>query len=127
MTFSGDRVIKGKPPGMEHEPSGLLGGLARFSVNRIADERSSLVMEMDPDLMGAAGVQVAQDKGGDRCGVGGKDFVIRDGRFPTRWINDSHFLTIHRVTADVGKDGVLGGFWNALCYCQIELFHGTAL
>ena len=46
---------------MEHEATRLLGGLARFPVNRITDEWRALVMEMDADLVGAAGVEVAKD------------------------------------------------------------------
>ena len=62
--LAGDRVVEREPPGVEHETTGLLGGFARLAVNRIADERGAFVMEMDAYLMGAAGVEVAEDESG---------------------------------------------------------------
>ena len=122
-----DGVDEAEPPRMEHEAAGLLGGFARFTVNGITDEWGSLVMEMDADLVGAAGVKVAEDKCGEAGGVGGEDFVIGDRGFPTGWIDDCHFLAVHRVAADVGENGVLGGFRDTLGDGQIEFLHGAAL
>ena len=40
---------------------------------------------MHADLMGAAGVQVAEDEGGFGGLIGGDDFVIGDCGFPGGW------------------------------------------
>ena len=112
---------------MEHEATSLLGGLARFPVNRITDEWRALVMEMDADLVGAAGVEVAEDEGGETGGVGREDFVVGDRGFSTGRVDDGHFLTVHRVAADVGENRVLGGLRDALGDGQIEFLHRAAL
>ena len=62
--LAGDRVVQREPPGMEHQAAGLFGGFTGFAVDRIADERGAFVMEVDADLVGATGVEVAEDQRG---------------------------------------------------------------
>jgi eukaryotic-like serine/threonine-protein kinase len=112
---------------MQHQAAGLLGALTGLAVNRIADERSALVMKVDADLMGAAGVEVTQDQGGERGGVSSENFVVRDRRFAAGRIDDGHFLAVHRVAADVGENGVLFRLRHALGDGQVEFFHRAAL
>lgn len=123
----GDGVDETEPPRMEHQATGLLGDLAGFTVDRITDEWSSLVMEVDADLVSAAGVKVAEDQCGEADGVGSEDFVVGNRGFPAGWIDDCHFLAVHRMATDVGEDGVLGGFRDSLGDGQIELLHGATL
>ena len=124
--LAGDRVVEGEPPGVEHQATSLFGGLAGLSVNRIAHERRALVVEVDADLVGAAGVEVAKDQRREAGRVGGENFVIGDGGLAAGWIDDGHFLAVHRVTADVGENRVLGRLGNALADSEIEFFHRSA-
>ena len=123
QALAGERVVEGELPGVKHEAAGLGGGLA---VDGIADERGAFVVEVDADLMGAAGVEMAEDERGERGGVGGEDFVIGDSGLAAGRIDDGHFLAIHRVAADVGEDAVLGGLRDALGDGEVEFFHGPA-
>ena len=127
MAGLSDGVDETEPPGVEHEAAGLLGSLAGFAVNRITDEWRALVMEVDADLVGAAGVEVAENECGEAGGVGREDFVVGDRSFPTGWIDDGHLLAVHRVAADVGENRVFGWLWDALGDGQIEFLHGAAL
>ena len=123
QALAGDRVVEGELPGVEHEAAGLGGGLA---VDGIADERGAFVMEVDADLVGAAGVEMAEDERGEGGGVGGEDFVIGDGGLAAGRIDDGHFLAVHGVAADVGEDAVLRGLRDALGDGEVEFFHGPA-
>lgn len=46
----------------------MFGG---FSVDGIRDDRAPFVMEVDADLVGSAGVEMAEDEGGLGGGVSG--------------------------------------------------------
>lgn len=70
-SLASDGVVEGDAPGVEHEAAGLFGGFTGLAVDRVADEGRALVVEMDPDLVGAAGVEVAEDQGGEAGGIGG--------------------------------------------------------
>ena len=62
--LAGDGVIQREPPGVEHQATGLLGGFTGFAVDGIADEWGAFMMEVDADLVGAPGVEVAEDQRG---------------------------------------------------------------
>ena len=110
--FSRNRMVESELPRMEHQARG--GEFVLFSVNRIAEDGRALVVEVDADLVGAAGVEVAEDEGGFCRGIRGKDFVIRDRGFSARRIHDGHFLAVHRMPTDVGEDGILFRSRNAV-------------
>lgn len=116
-------MIECEPPGVKHQAAGLLCGFAGFAIDWIADERCALVMKVDTDLMGAAGVKVAADERGEAGRVSSEDFVIGDGGFSPGWIDDCHFLAIHRMATDVGKNGIFGGLGDALGDGKVKFFH----
>lgn len=123
--FSGDWVIESELPGMQHQPWCMSGVL--FSVNRIAEDGGSFVMEVDADLVGAASVQVAKHQSGFCLGIGCENFVIGDRGFAAGRIYHGHFLSVHRVPPDVGENGILFRVGNAVSDRQVEFFHGGAL
>jgi len=123
--FSGDGMIECELPGVEKESRG--GEFVFFPVDRIAENGRTKVVHVDADLMGAAGVEVAEDEGGFRGGIGGERLVIGDRGFAAGWVNDGHFLAVHGVAADVGEDGALVRFRYAVGYGEIEFFHGGSL
>lgn len=84
-------------------------------------------MEVDADLVGASGVEVAEDEGGDGGWVGGEDAVVGDGGFACGRGDDGHFLAVDGVAADVGEDGVFFGFRDAEGDGEVEFFHGGSL
>ena len=108
---------------MKHEPTGLPGDLAGFSIDRISDQRRTFMMEMNPDLMSAAGMKVAKNQRSESSSVGGEYFIVSDGSLSTRWINNCHLLAVHRVTTNVGEDRVLGRLWDTLTHGEIEFLH----
>ena len=55
-----------------------------------------------------------------------EDLVVGDGRFAARWIDDRHFLAIHRMPTDVGENAVLGGLWDTLGDREINFFHRSS-
>jgi len=63
------------------------------------------VAEVDADLMGAAGVEVAQDEGGSEVVSPREQVVVGDGGAPGAGVEDCHLLPVDRVTSDVGEDG----------------------
>ncbi len=122
----GDGVVEGEAPGVEHEAAGVCGGFGGFAVDDIAEEGGAFVVEVDADLMGAAGVEVAEDEGGVGGGVGGEDLVVGDGGFAAWGIDDGHFLAVDGVSADVGEDGVGWGFGDSVGDAEVEFFHGAS-
>lgn len=62
-------------------------------------------MHVDADLVGAPGVEVAEDERGFVGRVGDENFVVGDGCLSSGWIEDRHFHAIDRVATDVGEDG----------------------
>lgn len=100
----GNRVLEGELPGVEHEAGG--GEFVFFPVDGIAEDGGSDVVEVDADLVGAAGVEVAADEGGFCREIGGEDFVIGDRGLASGRGDDRHFLAVDGMAADVGEDGV---------------------
>ncbi len=98
-----------------------------FSVDRIAEDGGAEVVHVDADLVGAAGVEVAEDEGGLRGGIGGERFVIGNRGLAAGRVDDRHFLAVDGVAADVGEDGVLCLRRDAMGDGEVELFHGRAL
>ena len=98
-----------------------------FPVDRIAENGCAEVVHVDADLVGAAGVEVAEDEGGLRGRIGGERFVIGDRGLAAGRVDDRHFLAVDGVAADVGKDGVLCLRRDAVGDGEVELFHGGAL
>ena len=111
---------------MEHQAACEFGGFAGFAVDGIADEWGSFVMHVDADLVGAAGVEMAEHECCDGGGVGGEGFVIGDRGFAARRIDDRHFLAVYGVSADVGEDGFLFRFRDALSDGEVKFLHRAA-
>ena len=120
-------MLEGKLPCVKHQAIGQRGVSTRFAVDRIADQRRALVVEVHADLVGAAGVQVAEHEGCAGGGISAEDFVIGDRRLAARWVDHRHFLAVHRVAADVGEDRVFRGCGHALGDGEIDFFHRAAL
>jgi len=118
-------VLEGELPCVEHEAG--CGEFVFFSVDRIAEYGGADVVEMDANLVSAAGMQVAADEGGFCGEIGCEDFVIGDRGFACGWGDDCHFLAVDRVATDVGENGVLVLLRDAVGYRQVEFFHGGAL
>lgn len=110
---------------MEEEARG--GEFVFFGVDGIAEDGGADVLEVDADLVGAAGMEVAEDEGGFGGLIGGDDFVIGDRGFPAGWIDHCHFLAIHWMSADVSEDGVLGFEGNAVSDGEVDFLHRRAL
>ncbi len=126
--FSGGRVFEREFPCVEHEAVREGGGGGGFfAVDGVCDDGCALVVEVDADLVGAAGVEVAEDEGGAGGGVGVEDLVVGDGGFAAGWVDDGHFLAVDGVAADVGEDGVFGRGGDAAGDGEVEFFHGFAL
>lgn len=123
--LSGHGVIEGKLPRVEQQARGRK--LVLFPVNGIAEDGGAYVVHVDADLVGAAGVEVAEDEGGFRGGIGGERFVIGDGGLAGGRGDHGHFLAVHGVAADVGENGVLFLRRDAVGDGEVELFHGGAL
>lgn len=118
-------MVEGELPGVEEKARG--GERVFFPVNGIAEDGGADVVEMDADLVGAAGVEVAQDERGLGGGIGGERFVIRDRGLAAGWIDDGHFLAVHWVATDVREDRFLVRLGDAVRDCEVELLHGGAL
>ena len=118
-------MVEGKLPSVEHETRGR--ELVFFSVDWIAEDGGAEVVHVDADLVGAAGVEVAEDEGGLRGGIGGERFVIGNRGLAAGRVDDRHFLAVDGVAADVGEDGVLCLRRDAMGDGEVELFHGRAL
>ena len=110
---------------MEEESGGGEGMF--FGVYGIAQNGCADVLEMDADLVGASGVEVAEDESGFGRVIGRDDFVIGDGGFASGWIDHSHFLPIHRMSPDVGEDRIFGFGRNAVGDGEVDFFHAAAL
>jgi hypothetical protein len=101
MADAGDGMVEGKLPGVEHEAVWEAGVLGGFGVNWIAEEWGAAGEQVDADLMGATGVEGAEDEGGEGGGIDGEDLVVGDGGLTTGRIDDGHLLAVDRVAADV--------------------------
>ncbi len=85
------------------------------------------MLEVDANLMGAASVEVAKHEGGFSGLVGGDDFVIGDRGFSGGRCDHGHFLAIHRMSTDVGKDRVFGFQRDAVGDGEVDFLHRRAL
>lgn len=121
--FSSGGVSKAEAPGMQHEPSRLDGLTIRVGIDRIPQKRASEVLHMHPDLMGAPGVEMAEDEGRGRGLVTGKDVVVGDGgssgTFPG--VQNGLLLAVDRVASNMGEDRSGGLNRRAFSYRKIEL------
>ena len=84
------------------------------------------MLKVDADLMGAPSMEVAEDESGFGGEVRGDDLVIGYRGFAARWRNDSHFLAIHGMAADVGEDGILLFSGNAIGDGEVDFLHRRA-
>ena len=114
-----------KAPGVEHEPCAYDGLALRISVDGIAQERTAEMFEVNADLVGAAGVEVAENEGARRIGALPEDVVVRDGGASGSGIQDGLFLPVDRVAADVGEDGAERLHRGPGGYGEIELGGGA--
>lgn len=85
------------------------------------------MLEVDTDLVGAAGMEMAEDEGGFAGEIGGDDLVIGDRGFACRRCDHGHFLAVYGVSADVGENRVFGFCRNAIGDGEIDFLHGRAL
>ncbi len=98
-----------------------------FGVDGIAKNGGADVLEVNTDLVGATGVEVAKDEGGFGGLIRGDDFVIGDRSF-SGWRRDhGHFLAIHRMSANVSEDRVFGFQWNTISDSEVDFLHCRAL
>src|SRR5262249_52954478 len=83
------------------------GGVAAFAtVQRIADDRTSQVGQMDPDLVRAPGVELGPEQADDwsqRRTEALLDPVLGHGR-PSPALADGHALAVDRMAANRGID-----------------------
>ena len=121
--FTTDGMGKTETPGMQHETPGFNRLSTGFRIDGIAQKGTAKVFHMDADLVGAARVQVAEDKSPGRGLVSGKDVVVRNGgstRSRPR-IENSLLLAVYGMTSDVGEDRAGGLHRGALGDRQVEL------
>ncbi len=109
---AGARVREGEAEGMQHLagrqvthgfPESLVLAVA---VGQVTQQGMSEVFEVDPDLMGAAGVESEFDKGGEPKSF--EDAVIRPGRSAGA-IGDGHPFSMGGMAGDGGFDRALVG------------------
>ena len=98
-----------------------------FGIDRISENGGADVLEMDADLVGAAGVKMTENEGGFGGLVGGDDFVIGDRGFSTGRVDHGHFLSIHRMSTDMREDRVFVFQGDAVGDGEIDFFHAGAL
>ena len=89
---------------MEHESPRFCFLSCRMGIDDVPDEGVPKVQHVDAYLVGATSVQDATYQGTVCRRVVVKEFVIRDGRFPTAWIDDSHFQSVDRVASDIREN-----------------------
>ena len=79
-------------------------------VGRVADERVAQMGEMDPDLMGASGLEPAFDQGGNSLARGPETFqrTIAGACVLTTAPDNPHALSIKGIAADLTLDPALG-------------------
>ena len=121
--FTTDGMGETETPGMQHETPGFDRLSIGLRIDGIAYKGTAEVFHVDANLVGAAGVQVAEDKSPGRGFVSGKDVVVGNGgssRSRPR-IEDGLLLAVHGMTSDVGEDGAGGLHWGALGDRQVEL------
>lgn len=97
----------------------LAGGLG---VDSIPKDRASQRLHVNPDLVGATGVQVAFDQGPGILSFSAfpEDFVSCDGRLSLGWLDDCHFLSAHRVPSDAVLNFSRWRGGNALDHAMVD-------
>ena len=121
--FTTDGMGETETPGMQHETPGFDRLSIGLRIDGIAYKGTAEVFHVDANLVGAAGVQVAEDKSPGRGFVSGKDVVVGNGgssRSRPR-IEDGLLLAVDGMTSDVGEDGAGGLHRGALGDRQVEL------
>src|SRR5260370_18054516 len=84
---------KSETPCVQHLSTTVAG---RFPVHLITNDGMTDRLEMDPNLVGSSGEDLAKDEGPTARLL--DDFELRPSRPPT--IDPSHFLTVHGMTAN---------------------------
>jgi len=92
------------------------------SIDRIPQKRASEVLHVHPDLMGAPGVEMAEDEGRGRL-VTGKHVVVGDGGSSGTFsrIQDGLLLAVDRMASNMGEDRSGGLNGRAFGHRKIEL------
>lgn len=124
LLLTGDGVVEREFPCVKKE-SGSAKGVF-FRVNGISEDGCADVLEVDTDLVGASGMKVAKNQSRFGRMVREHHFVIGNGGLASRWIDHGHFLAVHRMASDVGKDRVFWLGWNTIGDGEIDLFHAVA-
>ena len=118
--LGGGGVGEAEAPGVEHEAGGGAGLALGLGIDGIAEEGAADVFHVDTDLVGAAGVEDAENEGGVGIGIGGEGVVVGDGGAAGAGIDDGHFLAVDGMTAEVGEDGAVGLGGDALGDGEVE-------
>lgn len=118
--FAGGRMGHAEPPGVEHEAGDLTGLPVRFAVDGVAEQGVAEEAVVDPDLMGAAGVEGAEnERGAIGCGV--EKMKIGDGWFADSGVADVHSLAMNGMAGDVVEDCLVGGLRRGLGDGEVKL------
>lgn len=114
------RVREAEPPGVKRLPRkggdprpdiARTGGGATGAgpIDRVADQRVSLMGKVNPDLMGAPGGEAAFDE--RCCGLERPlDAIAGQRRPPPSFADDRHLFAVCRAAADIAGD--LAGGWR---------------
>ena len=86
------------------------GRLAGAAIGGIADQRMAKMGEMNPDLMGAAGLQAAFDQGSQRPRIGPEylQHPVTRARQLAAASQDRHPLAVERTASDLAFDDPVG-------------------
>lgn len=114
-------MVESKAPGVKHEAGWGTGLPLGLGVDGVAEESTTDVFHVDPDLVGAAGVEDAEDKGGVGLGVGAEGVVVSDRGTTGAGIDDGHFLARNGMATEVGEDRASRLGWDPLGDGEVEL------
>ena len=108
---------------MKHEAVYLWRLPFGICVELIAQQGAADVFHVDPDLMGATGMEMAQDQGPSGGCRPVQDIIIRNGRTARSCprIEDCLHLASYRMAANMSKDRPRGLNRRSLCNREIEL------
>ena len=90
-TFARGWMCKGEASRVEHEPPWFRFLPCRVGIDDVSDEGVSKMQHVDAYLVGTPSVQGTTYQGAICRRVVVEEFIVRDGRFPTPGIDDSHF------------------------------------
>lgn len=97
-------MCKGQATRVEHESSRFRFLPCRMGIDDVPDEGVPKMQHVDAYLVGTASVQGTTYQGTICRWIVVKEFVVRNGRFPTAWVDDSHFQSIDRMASDVREN-----------------------